>query len=250
MAGPWYESLFDERYLDAYPILRRATVAEDEARQLATLLDLRAGSSVLDLGCGTGRHAVALAGQGHRVVGLDLSQQLLEQARRTADSLGLEVTWLHRDMRDLQDLGPFDAVLSLYTAFGFLGDEEDQEVIDQATAALAPSGKLLVHLTNFLGYLSRFPPICWHEHEQVIVREENAYDAARGVLSTRRTLFRKQGGQDELPMSEVRAYLPHEVLAMLRRADLSLLGVYGGLDGSAADWQRSSDLVFVAEKPV
>lgn len=244
----WYESFFDERYLRFYPALRRHPVAHEEARCVARALELDPGAAVLDLGCGTGRHSVALALQGHAVTGLDLSPQLLGQARRSAADSGAEVTWLQRDMRDLDDLGPFDACVSLYTAFGFLGDQEDQEVLHQVKACLRAGGRLLLDLTNFLGYLRRFPPEVWREDEGAVMRERNGFDAARGVLVTERTLFHAEGGRTELPSSRVRAYLPHEVHAMLHRAGLRVEHVLGALDRTPFSWSDSPSQVFIARR--
>ena len=154
----WYESLFDERYLDFFPVLRKRPLAIEDARAVCSLLELQPGQRVLDLGCGTGRHSVALALAGMTVTGVDLSAALLERARATASAEGMQVSWLQRDMRELDDLGPFDACVNLYTAFGFFGDDEDQEVLLQVAAALAPGGKLLLDLTNHLAYLRSFSP--------------------------------------------------------------------------------------------
>lgn len=245
----WYESFFDERYLQFYPVLRQQPVATAEAEQIAALLGLQPGQRVLDLGCGTGRHSVALAQLGLEVTGLDLSEVLLEQAQRTARTADVEVRWLRRDMRELDDLDPFDACVSLYTAFGFFGDEEDQEVLRQITAALRPGGALLLDLTNHLGYLRRFPAEVWHETDEAVTREQNHYDATTGFLVTRRTGFPKQGGRIDLPPSAVRAYLPHELQRMLRRAGLHVERLLGGLGGLPYAWSESPNQVYLCRRP-
>ena len=246
----WHEELFDERYLACYPILRQQPVATEEAAVVARLLGLQPGERVLDLGCGTGRHSIALALAGLRVTGLDLSPVLLQQARDTAAARGAEVTWLQRDMRDLADLGPFDACVSLFTAFGFLGDTEDEEVLRQAAAALRPGGRLLLDLTNFLGYLCRFPREVWQENDEAVLRERNTYEVKSGMLVTERHLFGKRGGVVALPPSHVRAYLPHEVLAMLGRAGLEVERMLGALGDVPFDWQRSSNQVYLCRRPL
>jgi SAM-dependent methyltransferase len=250
MSAAWYEDFFDERYLDFYPVLRERPVALEEARVVAQLLALEPGAAVLDLGCGTGRHAVALAKLGFEVTGVDLSPVLLAQARRTAAAEGVAPRWLQRDMRQLQDVGPFDACVSLYTAFGFLGDEEDGEVLRQIAATLRPGGRLLLDLTNFLGFLRRFPPEVWHESEQALLRERNLYEAETGVLVTRRTAYLKRGGQIDLPASRVRAYLPHEVRALLGRAGLHVERVLGALADRPFSWADSPNQVYLCTKPI
>jgi len=244
----WYESFFDERYLAFYPTLVQHPVAEEEARAVAALLGLSAGQRVLDLGCGTGRHSIALAGLGLEVTGLDLSEALLAQARREASARGVEVRWVCQDMRDLDDLGPFDACVCLYTAFGFFGDVEDQEVLLQIAAALAPAGRLLLDVTNHLGYLCRFPREVWRETDRAVLCERNSYDPLSGVLSTERICFPREGGRTDLPVSRVRAYLPHELRAMLGRAGLAIEQLNGGLADVPFIWSSSPCQVYRCRK--
>ena len=249
MSVPWYETFFDERYLDFYPGLRARPVAERDAAFVCAALSLEPGDRVLDLGCGTGRHAVALAERGLTVTGLDLSPALLAHARETAAERGVEVTWLERDMRDLDDLGPFDAVVSLFTAFGLIGEAGDQEVLHQVRAALRPGGQLLLDLTNFARFLRRFSPQVWHESDQAVLQERHHYEAETGTLVTERVGHFKRGGTFELPTSRVRAYFPHEVRALLRRAGLRVERVYGALSDVRFDWASSPNQVYRCRRP-
>ncbi len=245
MAERWYQSFFDRRYLDFYPSLRSAPIASDDAAFVARVLELEPGASLLDLGCGTGRHSVALAQLGLRVTGLDLSEDLLAQARATEAASGIAVRWIQRDMRELDGLGPFDAVVSLYTAFGFLGEAEDRRVLAGVARILRPGGRFLLDLTNFLGYLARFPPEVWHESPDAVHRERNRYEPERGVLVTERTAYLKQGGTLELPASHVRAYLPHEVRALLAAAGLEIEAVFGALAPTPYRWESSPNQVYL-----
>lgn len=87
---------------------------EDELVFLAELLDLSPGTRVLDVGCGTGRHAVPIAAMGAEVTGLDQSPAMLERAAARAGAAGAEVTWVEADAREVPDhLGAFDVVLCL-----------------------------------------------------------------------------------------------------------------------------------------
>ncbi|MFZ5786758.1 MAG: SAM-dependent methyltransferase [Acidobacteriota bacterium] len=243
----WYESFFDRRYLDFYPSLRSAPIASDDATFVARVLELEPGASLLDLGCGTGRHSVALAQLGLRVTGLDLSEDLLAQARATEAASGIAVSWIQRDMRELDGLGPFDAVVSLHTAFGFLGEEEDRRVLAGVARILRKRGRFLLDVTNFLGYLTRFPAEVWHESQDAVHRERNRYEPERGVLVTERTAYLKQGGTLELPASHVRAYLPHELRTMLGAAGFEIEAIYGALSPLPFHWQSSPNQVFLCQ---
>ncbi|RAU90976.1 bifunctional 2-polyprenyl-6-hydroxyphenol methylase/3-demethylubiquinol 3-O-methyltransferase UbiG, partial [Paenibacillus sp. YN15] len=118
----WYEESFGEDYLLVYKH-RDLHGAQVEVKRMANWLRLPAGSRILDLCCGMGRHSVALADEGYRVTGLDLSKVLLAEARKL-DNSG-RITWVEGDMRRLPLDGPFDAVVNLFTSFGYF--EEEQE---------------------------------------------------------------------------------------------------------------------------
>ena len=120
---PWYEAAFGAHY----PVLYRHRDEAEAQRclellpQLAPLVpaDRAAPRTVLDLGCGDGRHLQWLAAAGQPAIGLDLSPQLLALA---AARRGLDAPLVRADMRNLPFVGgSFGAVLSLFTAFGYFG---------------------------------------------------------------------------------------------------------------------------------
>src|SRR5215472_2918927 len=118
----WYHTLFDGFYYDVW--FRRGASPEAgrtaaEVAFLVQTLALPPGAALLDLACGQGRHAIALAQRGYRVTGLDLSASHLALARQAAAAEGVAVTWVEADMRALPP-GPFDAVINLFSAFGYL----------------------------------------------------------------------------------------------------------------------------------
>ena len=102
---------------------------EEEGEGIVGLLSLPPGASVVDLGCGRGRHAIPLSRRGYRVTGVDLSEKMLGLARERAQREGASVVWVREDMRKFVRRGAFDACLSLFTSFGFFNDEENELVI-------------------------------------------------------------------------------------------------------------------------
>ena len=140
----WFEQWFGEEYLHAYPH-RDDDDAERLVRLLAVYGVAGAGERVLDLGCGPGRHAAALARRGARVVGLDLSLPLLCAARRRGAG-----PLVRGDMRQLPfGTAAFDVVLNLFTSFGyFASDEEHGVVVREAARVLRPGGRFVLDFLN------------------------------------------------------------------------------------------------------
>ena len=140
----WYEEFFGEDYVRFH--LRGGEWLEERTGPqcdfVVSALELQPGARVLDLCCGQGRHSVELAQRGYNVTGFDLSEYLLGLARTKAEKLGVEVEFVRGDMRELPWESEFDAVVNLWTAFGYLeSDEEDERVLRSVGAALRPGGQ-------------------------------------------------------------------------------------------------------------
>ncbi|CAO5227084.1 SAM-dependent methyltransferase [Frankia sp. AgKG'84/4] len=140
----WYADFFT--YLPnefwrrvAAPEWTAVDVAFVEAR-----LELAAGSRILDVPCGSGRHSLALAAHGHRVTGVDLSAEALDHARRAAAGQQAAVTFEHRDMRDLTQLGVFDAAVCLGNSFCYFDPVGTREFVAALAAAVRPGGGLVI----------------------------------------------------------------------------------------------------------
>lgn len=146
--APWYVHAFGPLYLTVYGH-RDDAEARRNAPRIARLLALRPHARVLDLACGEGRYTRAFASMGHRVTGLDLSEDLLAEARRRSPNLPGAPTYLRADMREIPFFEQFDAVVSLFTSFGYFDDPgDDEKVLAGAVRALVPGGRLLLDLPN------------------------------------------------------------------------------------------------------
>src|SRR5262249_19187005 len=107
---------------------------------------VRPGDRVLDLACGAGRHAVALAAIGARVVGLDLSLPLLRAGQRRWRDARL----VRGDIRALPvPGGRMDAVVHLFPSFGYFDrDAEHESVIAEVARVLRPGGRFALDFLN------------------------------------------------------------------------------------------------------
>ena len=134
------------QYLLEYePIFSLVHDRRDVAR-VVDVLGLPADSCVLDVPCGQGRHAHLLAEAGFDVTGLDYSTELLKRAK--ARGTGTHLRYQRGDMRALPAgwTASFDAVLNLFTSFGFFTHPaDDARVVREFARVLKPGGALLWH---------------------------------------------------------------------------------------------------------
>ncbi len=159
---PWWETFFGEDYLRIYaPVLppeRTAREVEGIVRLLEEL-GVPPGSGLLDLACGHGRHAIPLAQRGYRVTGQDLSRVFLRRAEEDARAAGVSVRWRHGDMRQIAFDAEFDAVINIFTAFGYFDSEdEDLAVLRQVRKALKSGGVFLLETMHRDALVRGFQP--------------------------------------------------------------------------------------------
>lgn len=229
----WHRSFFGKDYLDVYGHLLTQESSEAEADFVIRSLGLKPGDRALDLCCGTGRHAVPLARAGLEVTGLDMSEEYLALARSAAREAGVKVRFVQGDMREIPFRGEFDAVVNMFTAFGYFDDEsDDQRVIDGAAAALRPGGRLLLDLLNRDWVAANYVRSESREGmDGTVCTERRTFDPVAGRNHVEFTITSPDGVQRRAG-HHIRLYVATEISRMLDRAGLSLERSYGGYDGS------------------
>jgi SAM-dependent methyltransferase len=245
----WYREFFDDLYLRVYQPVEALERVRREVDFIVKALDLPAGAKVLDLCCGQGRHSLELARRGFQVVGVDLSEALLYAARKRAESEGLSVTFLHCDMREIDFADEFDAVINMFTSFGYLESEaEDEKVLGKVAQALKSGGKFLLDVVNRDRLVRDFQAREWHAADEGwLVLEERTFDHLSGRMETRWVCVARDGVRYER-LSSVRLYTASELRTMLERAGLKVTNLFGDYDGSPYSWD-SQRLIVVACKP-
>ena len=245
---PWYDTLFDHRYVGFYEELLDVAVAARDVAFLDRAMALSAGCRVLDLGCGFGRHAVELAARGYRVTGVDLSAPMLEMAHALAAERSVSVDFVQRDMRQIADLGPFDACACIYTVLGYFDDDENASVLAGLHDVLVPDARVALDLTNPLVMFKAWPASVWKETTVGVRHEASRYDPMTGRVLTERVLFPREGGRATLPTSEVRLYAPYEVARLLKQTGFEVEQVYGAMSDTPLQWNRSPRQVWIARR--
>ncbi len=136
--GPDYADQYDLLYADK-DYQAECDLLEEAFRRFGS------GSvkSVLDMGCGTGGHAVVLAKRGYRLTGVDRSGHMLRLAQGKARAAGVEVVWIEGDIQAVQAGGLFDAVILMFAVLGYqLTNAEVLSVLCNAHRHLRPRGLL------------------------------------------------------------------------------------------------------------
>jgi SAM-dependent methyltransferase len=243
----WWDGYFDDVFVDIYRDFLTPERTEQEVAGLREMVPLEPAARVLDVGCGWGRHAIALARAGFAVTGLDLSPTLLARAQKRAKAAGVEVEWVPGDMRELSWSGRFDLAVSLFSSLGyFLSDAEDLRVLRGVHRALRPAGVFVLETMHRDHVVGGFAERDWWETDDgTTVWVEREFDAVDGV--TREWLRWSRGAESGEKYHDLRIRTATEWDALLREAGLVPVDWYG-------DWERapfihtSTDLIVVCRR--
>ncbi len=245
--GAWHEE--DRFWETVCPILfsqRRLYDTPGEVDRIIFLLGVNPGARILDLCCGVGRHSLELARRGFDVTGVDRTPLYLEKASNQAAGEKLNVEFTQDDMRDFCRPNAFDAVINLYTSFGYFDDpEDDRQVIRNVHRSLKSGGTFLIELMGKEVLARIFTERSWHEDEGTIVLEERKVSRNWGWIDNRWILL-KDNDRTEFRVSH-RLYSAVELFHLLDGCGLTQIDVYGDLEGNPYD-HSARRLVVVARK--
>lgn len=246
----WYESFFGQDYLDVYGYQFTDERAAKETAFAARALDLQPGERVLDLCCGQGRHAVLLATMGLDVTGLDLSEQYLRLTESGARAGKLAIETVHADMREIPFESHFDAIVNMFSSFGYLESEaEDARVLDSIWRALKPNGRVLLDLLNRDWVVDNYVQNDWHRGDDgTLYLEHRELDLLTSRNHVTFVAIGPDGRQREIVGHHIRLYTLREVAGMLEAAGLAFEAVYGGFDGEPYGIETRR-MIVVARRP-
>jgi 2-polyprenyl-3-methyl-5-hydroxy-6-metoxy-1,4-benzoquinol methylase len=230
----WYESLF-ENYGQTYDSESFTQGTQGECDFIEQELGYNKSLKILDVGCGTGRHAIELSKRGYRITGIDLSVSQLERARQKAIAAGVVITFLQHDARTLPFNREFDAAIMLCEG-GFPLMETDEmnfDILQSVEKALTGKGIFIFTTLNGL-----FP--LYHSVEEFCdstTDEGNAtYHSNTFDLMTFRdhniTEFTDDSGNKKTLDCNERYYVPSEISWLLKSLGFKKVDIFGARIGA------------------
>ncbi|HOT49833.1 MAG TPA: class I SAM-dependent methyltransferase [Candidatus Hydrogenedentes bacterium] len=230
----WYESLF-ENYGQKYDKEPFTQGTQGECDFIEKELGFDKSLRILDVGCGTGRHAIELTKRGYRVTGVDLSESQLARAREKATAQGLSIEFLRHDARALPFHAEFDAAIMLCEG-GFSLMETDEmnfEILKNVTRSLNDHGVFLFTTLNGLFPLFHNVEAFYAEAKQ---EDTSACGKNRFDLMTFRDFnvveFEDDSGNKKALSCNERYYVPCEITWLLKTLGYARIEIFGAKLGA------------------
>ena len=229
-APDWTHAYFERGYAQRWGLPAPSDHVRLDARALRGLLQLSSTSRVIDIGCGHGRHAIALAECGLDVIGLDSAAALLNRAREVAAELRSPVRWVRGGMRQLPFRSGCAGSVIVMDAFGFFETEEEHDAILRETArVLTTGGRLALKIVNGGLVLNTFRDRDRDERDGTVVSVHRTLTLDPPRITENISVSGNRGRGEY--QRRQRLYRAEELHAALEHAGFAVLGVFARPDG-------------------
>ncbi|MBN1550070.1 class I SAM-dependent methyltransferase [bacterium] len=237
---PWYIQAFQNTYSLVYPH-RNESVAQCEVRSLVQSLQLTKPKTILDVGCGSGRHMYAFESMGFHCFGLDLSMHLLEKASVHRNLHGRLV---YADMRYFPFRFKFDVIVNLFSSFGyFLNSTDNRSVLDNIHNCLSKNGLFILDHINKTYLQNSLVPESIYKTADAVIRQK------RMIVNNRITkkVVITYADQSEIEYTEsVQLYTEVEMKELLESCGFVVSSVWGDYSGECFN-EHSKRMVMICQ---
>jgi SAM-dependent methyltransferase len=247
---PWYAEetgLFSEWYFELFGGKIGDERTSEHCDFLEKTLSLNKGAKVLDLCCGHGRITNEMAKRGYDMTGQDINNYFMGIAKKKAGELNLNIRWVNSDMRQIPFKEEFDAVVNMFTSFGYFdSDEENEKVIREVNKSLKQGGKFLIDFSHrdFVIKHYKFEDVMGIKNGYAKIKREFDYVKSSHVESI--DIF-INGEFVKQFLLYFRFYSVSELTAMLSRNGFKILSVYGGFNFRPLSFETNRCII-LAEK--
>ena len=206
---------------------------------------------MLDLACGTGSICTRLAQKGHDMIGIDLSEDMLNVAMGKAKEQGLDILFLNQDMREFELYGTVDVITCLMDSINYLTDEQDlQDVFSLVNNYLNPGGLFIFDINSAFKLKEILGSNTFVvEENDIFYVWENNFREDEEICDFYLTFFIKNGYNysrvDEIHYEK--AYSEDTITRYLEKAGLKILGVFDQFEFEKPG-KNSERIFFVAQR--
>lgn len=244
MEKEWFAEWFDSPYYHTLYKSRDEKEAQHTLDNLLRALELPPGARILDLACGKGRHSRYLAEKGFDITGLDISDTSITFARQFEHE---RLAFYQHDMRLPFRINYFDAVMNMFTSFGYFETGRDHLLtLKNVQKGLKPGGLFLLDYFNSV----------W-VRKNLVASDVKTIDGIefrmkRNIRSGHvfKTVEFATGGKQYHFRERVRLFTLADFESLIAEAGLDLRHTYGGYNLDNYDADTSKRLILIAQKPV
>jgi len=239
----WFATWFDTPYYHILYKNRNEQEAQDFIDKLVAKVEINKNGLCLDLACGKGRHAKYLNSLGLNVVGLDLSENSIRQAKtHENERLAFDV----HDMREVYNESQFDVIFNLFTSFGYFDSENDnQKVIDAVHTMLKPNGNLVIDFMNAQKVIQNLVKKEQKEVDGITFHITRKFDGNH-IFKT--IEFTDENGEKHNYTERVQALTAAIFERLLTTGNFSLQNMYGNYQLEPFNELTSDRLILVAKR--
>lgn len=238
----WFSEWFDSPYYHILYKNRDEQEAERFIDALCTHLQLPTFASIIDIPCGKGRHSIYLHKKGYTVQGADLSPESIKHAK-AFEQEGL--FFFNHDMREPFAENKYDAVLNIFTSFGYFDDKkEDIRCIKAFVKGLKPGGILVIDFLNVYKAVRNLQK----EDTKIIDGIHFLLKKESDNRHIRKIIQFEDKGRSYSYQEQVALLTKEDFLAYFEEAGLSLRTVFGDYQLSPFNKETSDRLILIAQK--
>jgi cyclopropane fatty-acyl-phospholipid synthase-like methyltransferase len=241
----WFKHWFNSKeYLKVYKHRD-----EKEAEELVDLvihnISLKENGYVLDLAAGFGRHAILFAKRGFNVTAVDLSESLLSIAKENATSEGIDINFVHSDIRQFNPAFQYDLIVNLFTSIGYFEkDEENYYILKKVYDLLSEKGFFVLDYFNKNFVVKNLVAETVEQIDDGIITQNRFIDGERIV----KEIIIDRKGKINKFYESIRMFSSEELLNMLQKLGFYKIKIFGDFSGNPFELETSPRIIIIVNK--
>jgi len=220
-------SYFDGHYKDIWKTIIPAELTVKETEFLLQYFKLQPGNKVLDLMCGYGRHALALAKHGVEVTAVDNLESYTNEIREAASKENLPVTTINSDVIQFTPTDKFDLVICMGNSFNFFDANESNQLLTKIFNALKKDGQLLIHTWSLTEIaIQQFKEKTWSDINGLKYLTSSQYLFSPTRIESETTIISPDGKSVENKLAIDYIFSVAEMHELLNNAGFTIKEIY------------------------